>query len=137
MPVFSWPIRVYYEDTDSGGVVYYANYLRFLERARTEWLRSLGCEQDELRERRGQAFVVRALSIDYHHPARFNDRLEIDTQVERLRRASLEFFQQVRRAQASGSPLCSARVRVACVDLATLRPCPLPYDLLTEIKRGS
>ena len=136
-PVFSWPVRVYYEDTDSGGVVYYANYLKFLERARTEWLRSLGCEQDQLRARCGQVFVVRGLSIDYYRPARFNDQLEVDTRVVGLRRASLEFLQQVRRPAGASGPLCEARVRVACVDLATLRPGPLPSDLLAEIKRGS
>lgn len=129
---FCWPVRVYYEDTDAGGVVYYANYLRFLERARTEWLRHLGYEQDELTRRDGVVFVVRHVELDYLHPARFNDRLEVTVELIARGGASLGFRQEVRRL-SDGRVCCSGRVEIACVDTTSLRPSRIPPRLLAEI----
>jgi acyl-CoA thioester hydrolase len=130
---FIWPVRVYYEDTDSGGVVYYANYLKFMERARTEWLRGLGFEQDELAADAGIIFVVRSVNVDYYRPARFNDLLRIHSSIAEARGASLIFEQTIRVAEDSGKPLCRGRIRVACVDVGSLRPKPIPQKVLTEI----
>ncbi len=93
---FLWPVRVYYEDTDSGGVVYYANYLKFMERARTEWLRSLGFEQDQLLEKEGVLFAVRRVEVDYRRPARFNDALTVSASIKSRGKASLTFQQEIR-----------------------------------------
>jgi acyl-CoA thioester hydrolase len=131
-PSFSLPIRVYYEDTDSGGLVYYANYLRFMERARTEWLRSLGFEQDVLRERDGLLFAVRRAELDYLRPARFNDLLWVTVGLSRSRGASLDFAQEVRR-EADGTLCCRGLVRVACLNERTQRPQRIPEKLLAEI----
>ncbi len=127
---FLWPVRVYYEDTDSGGVVYYANYLKYMERARTEWLRARGYEQDQLAETYGILFAVRSASIDYLRPARFNDRLEVSAKLIEPGRASLTFAQEVRR---EAEVLCRATVRIACVDRETLRPARLPAALYGEL----
>ncbi len=126
MTEFTWPVRVYYEDTDSGGVVYYANYLKFFERARTEFLRSLGFEQDRLLEREGVLFAVRSIQVDYRRPARFNDLLSVTCRVTGLKRASVDFFQQVRCGE---NPLCQAEVRIACLDAVRFRPRPIPSSL--------
>ena len=93
--MFFWPVRVYYEDTDCGGVVYYANYLRFMERARTEWLRALGFEQDVLATQHGVIFAVRSVALDFIRPARFNDLLRVGAGVVERRAASLTFAQEV------------------------------------------
>lgn len=130
---FSIPVRVYYEDTDAGGVVYYANYLRFLERARTEWLRALGFEQDDLRARLGILFAVRRVSADYLRPARFNDRLEVTVEAARVGPASIEFSQEVRRGDDT---LCTASVRIACLDAAQFGPRPMPPEIAERIKLG-
>ena len=122
---FVWPVRVYYEDTDAGGVVYYANYLRFLERARTEWLRHLGFEQDALMRDPGVLFAVRRVELDYLLPARFNDRLEVHSRIVRLAGASLDFAQTVVRLD-DGAELCRGRGRVACLRVDDLRPARLP-----------
>ena len=119
----SLPIRVYYEDTDAGGVVYYANYWRFCERARTEWLRTLGIDQQALMNDRGLAFVVRHVQGDYLKSARLDDTLEVTTRIDTMRRASLVFLQHVTR---EAELLFSARVTVACIDLPRGRPVPLP-----------
>lgn len=129
---FCWPVRVYYEDTDAGGVVYYANYLRFLERGRTEWLRQLGFEQDELARGEGVLFAVRRLELEYHHPARFNDLLEVTVELLVKRGASLAFRQAVRRPR-DGQVCCSGRVELACVGAISLRPSRIPPRLLAEI----
>lgn len=129
---FIWPVRVYYEDTDAAGVVYYANYLKFMERARTEWLRSLGYEQDLLRERDGIIFAVRAVQVEYHYPARFNDALEVSASMAKKGRASLTFRQQVRRA-ADARLLCGGEIKIACVDVKIMRSAPIPKTLLSEI----
>ncbi|HYQ70721.1 MAG TPA: tol-pal system-associated acyl-CoA thioesterase [Gammaproteobacteria bacterium] len=133
MAVFQWSVRVYYEDTDSGGVVYYANYLRFLERARTEWMRSLGFEQDRLLAELGLLFAVRSVRIDYLRPARFNDRLDVTVDVGRRGRASLTLEQAVLRHGETGAPLCTGTVRIACVEAETFRPLPIPDTILKEI----
>jgi len=130
---FRWPVRVYYEDTDSGGVVYYANYLRFMERARTEWLRDLGFEQDALRAELGILFAVRSASLEFLSPARFNDRLEVSVRVIERRRASLAFDQAVYRVGES-EPLCTARVKLACLDAEGFRPRAIPPAILGEIE---
>jgi acyl-CoA thioester hydrolase len=129
---FFWPVRVYYEDTDSGGVVYYANYLRFMERARTERLRAVGFEQDQLRREQGILFTVHSVQVDFKQPARFNDALEVSAEIIEGRRASLTFFQEVRR---SGEPpvLCSGRIRIACVDARSFKPTPIPDLIRSEL----
>jgi acyl-CoA thioester hydrolase len=139
--MFYWPVRVYYEDTDSGGVVYYANYLKYLERARTEWLRNLGIEQDVLAKSAGVIFAVRALTIEYLRPARFNEQLYAGAAVGGRRAASLTFLQRVVRADGAAAvddaavldaaeALCTAQVEVVCVDAAGLRPRRIPDFLL-------
>jgi len=133
---FQWPVRVYYEDTDSGGVVYYANYLKFMERARTEWLRHLGLEQDRLIDDHGIIFAVRSLSVDYLAPARFNDALQVSVEPDGHGRASLDFIQRIRRDSTDeGQLLCQGRVKIACLDAASLRPRRIPSPVYVEIMR--
>lgn len=134
MNVFVWPVRVYYEDTDSGGIVYHANYLKFMERGRTEWLRALGFDQSRLKQELGILFVVRSLRIDYAKPAQFDDKLEIVTRVMARRGASLLFHQAVRRVEPEPALLAEGEVKVACLDAHTLRPRPLPDLIATEIE---
>lgn len=129
---FIWPIRVYYEDMDSGGVVYYANYLKFMERARTEWLRTLGFEQDQLAEQEGIIFAVRRAEIDFISPARFNDALEVRVGIEQCKRASLIFKQEITN-RADGRAICNGTVQIACVDAALFRPRPIPDSILKEL----
>ena len=132
-PAFSWRTRVYWEDTDAGGVVYHAGYLRFLERARTEWLRAAGLGQDALRRSYGIVFVVRELDIAYDKPARLDDELDSTVAVERLRSASVDLRQTVSRV-ADGAVLARARVRVACVDAGAITPCRIPPDIAALIQ---
>ena len=127
---FYWPVRVYYEDTDAAGIVYHANYLKFMERARTEWLRQLGYEQNQLAASIGIIFVVRKVNIDYIAPAQFNDELTVISSVLRLGRASLEFAQDV---VAEPDILSRARVKLGCIDANTLRPRAMPADIYSEI----
>ena len=136
---FSWPVRVYYEDTDAGGIVFYANYLKFFERARTEWLRAAGIAQQPLAHEARRMFVVKTTTIDYHAPAKLDDALVITVEVEKLGRASLDFSQHAWRVPDNGEPgdrhlLCSSRIRVACVDADTLRPVPVPDDVSTRLR---
>jgi acyl-CoA thioester hydrolase len=135
-PPFSWPVRVYYEDTDTGGVVFYANYLKFFERARTEWLRSAGIGQQALSETHRVMFVVKSTAVDYHAPAKLDDELKLTVVVERLGRASVEFVQEALRVDDTQSPraLATGRIRVGCVDTKSFRPCPIPDDVLERIK---
>jgi acyl-CoA thioester hydrolase len=121
--VFTWAVRVYYEDTDAGGIVFYANYLKFFERARTEWLRAVGIGQQELLEREGVVFVVKNVNLDYHLPARLDDEITLTLTIEKLGRASVQFAQQAWRGEQL---LTSASVKVGCVDAATMRPRSLP-----------
>lgn len=125
---FSLPIRVYWEDTDAGGVVYHANYVCFLERARTEWLRTLGVSQQEWREREDMVFVVRGMQLDFHAPARLDDVLDVESRLAQLGRASLVFAQRIVRA-SDGQMLLEARVRVACLAASRFRPRRLPDTL--------
>ena len=125
-PAFSLPVRVYYEDSDAAGVVYYANYLRFLERARTEWLASLGHAVVELERAHGIVFVVRRIEVDYRRPARLSDALDVTVGIETLGRASLTLRQQVLR---NAETLVAARVMLACVERASLRPARIPIAI--------
>jgi len=133
--VFSWPARVYWEDTDGGAIVYYANYLRFLERARTEWLRTQGHSQLELARDPGILFTVVSVAVDYRSPARLDDELEITCEPQREGVASLRFAQRIYRAARGETPslLVEANVRVACVDAHTRRPRRLPQFLLEAV----
>jgi acyl-CoA thioester hydrolase len=128
------PVRVYYEDTDAGGVVYYANYLKYLERGRTDCLRALGVEQRRLAEETGIAFMVRAIQVEYLRPARLDDELFVTTAIEAQGRAQVTFAQTVRRAD---TVLLTARVRVACIELARNRPTALPDGLHQKLKAFS
>jgi acyl-CoA thioester hydrolase len=132
MKNFQWRVRVYYEDTDAGGVVYYANYLRFYERARTERLRAWGYEQDQLRQETGLVFAVRSVAVDYLRPARFNDQLLVTADVSRVKRASLEFSQKIT-SEVGCELLSRARIRVACVDSETFTPRTIPSIMLDKI----
>jgi acyl-CoA thioester hydrolase len=132
MKEFTWPVRVYWEDTDAGGIVYYANYMRFMERARTEWLRALGIEQTPLREEHGLIFVVVDLEAHYRKPARYGELLQVTCRVARQTRASLTFEQQIQR---DGELLLEGSVRVACLDAEKYRPRPLPQALAQEMSR--
>lgn len=127
---FSWPIRVYYEDTDAGGVVFYANYLGFMERARTEWLRALGVEQPEMAEKDGVLFVVSAVNIKYLKPSRFNDSLQVTVEVVNVGGSRIRFLQQVLRGNEG---IARAEVEVVCVSTDALRPARMPDGLRTII----
>lgn len=127
---FRLPLRVYYEDTDAGGVVYYANYLKFMERARTEWLRSLGFEQDELMRDPGVVFAVRSCSLEFLKPARFNDRLDVNLSVAKSGRASLTVVQQILRGSET---LCEGTVRIACLDAQRFMPVPIPAPIVARL----
>jgi len=130
MTIFHWPIRVYYEDTDAGGVVFYANYLKFFERARTEMLRDMGFEQDQLIAEQNIIFVVRTVQIDYLTPARFNDALETTAEVTQAKKVSLNFEQTVTR---NGEVLCKGNIRIACLDAKTMKPKAIPPQLLEKL----
>ena len=132
---FNWPVRVYFEDTDNGGVVYYANYLKFMERARTEWLRTRGFEQDRLLERDRILFVIVSAEIHYRRPARFNDLLSVTAAVTSGTRTSFTFDQDVYRGSPEGELLCHGRTRAACLDADSFRPRRLPESLFAEISR--
>lgn len=134
MEDFWWPVRVYYEDTDAGGVVYYANYLRFMERARTELLRAAGFEQDALRDQEGIIFVVKHVEIDYRSPARFNDQLLVSAKVADFGRTSLTFSQQVVRGETC---LADASIVIVCLDEAKFRPHSIPLSINEAFQRVS
>ena len=127
--VFTWNVRVYYEDTDAGGIVYYANYLKFFERARTEWLRAIDVGQHELLQREDAMFVVKSVSADYHAPAKLDDVLQLTLVIEKLGRASIVFVQQ---AWCGERLLNTARVKVGCVD-AALRPRAVPAAVAAKM----
>ena len=127
---FRHSLRVYWEDTDAGGVVFYANYLKFFERARTEMLRSMGYEQDELKITEKILFVVRSVQIDYLSPARFNDLIQVSAKITEAKKASLIFAQTVTR---DGDALCKGTVRIACLDSETMRPKAIPEPLLEQL----
>lgn len=132
---FSWPIRVYYEDTDTGGVVFYANYLKFFERARTEWLRAAGVSQQALTQTHGVMFVVKSTAVDYHAPAKLDDELKLTVVVERLGRASVQFLQEAWRISGSEATLlATGQIKVGCVDTVSFRPSVIPDQVLKKIK---
>ncbi|MTI62760.1 tol-pal system-associated acyl-CoA thioesterase [Methylophaga sp.] len=130
MGEFDWPVRVYYEDTDSGGVVYHSQYLNFMERARTEWLRALGFEQDQLRSGHKLLFAVHSMQLLYRKPARFNDALLIKSRLLKASGASMQFEQNIYRGEEL---LCEASVRIACLDAESFRPKSIPPFILTEM----
>jgi acyl-CoA thioester hydrolase len=135
---FALPIRIYWEDTDAGGIVFYANYLKFFERARTEWLRSLGIGQQALREQTGGMFVVTDAQLRYLRPARLDDELIVTAQLERAGRACLTIAQQafLKPAHTSAPPgalLCEGSIRIGWVDASTLLPARIPSLLLEKI----
>jgi len=130
---FSWSIRVYYEDTDAGGVVYYANYLKFFERARTEWLNQMKIDQVDLLEQ-GVAFVVTKAEIDYMNPARLNDELTIKSRIKNVRAASIEFEQEL---LLDKKLLNKVSIKVACLKLKTFSPCRIPATIREEFQRVS
>ena len=132
---FSWPVRVYWEDTDAGGIVFYANYLKYFERARTEWLRALGVEQSALRRSSGGMFVVGEAQLRYHLPARLDDELLVTAWPLETGRASLTIQQQAWRKRASGDELlCEATIRIGWVDATSYRPARIPQTLLEILK---
>ena len=132
-PNFSCTYRVYWEDTDAGGVVYYANYLKFMERCRTEWLRALGVDQQRLRTERQLQFAVVDMQVQFLRPALLDDEVVVTAELQRLTGATIEFMQAVFRGD---SQLISAGTRVACLDSATLKPRAIPKDLFQEWRNG-
>jgi acyl-CoA thioester hydrolase len=128
-PAFDATFSVYWEDTDAGGVVYYANYLKFLERARTDWLRAMGVDQQQLRAERQLQFVVVNISVDFLRPAVLHDEIVVTAELKRLAGATIQFKQTIMRGDEQ---LIDAVVRVACLDSGTLKPCAIPRDLFTE-----
>ncbi|MDH5209694.1 MAG: tol-pal system-associated acyl-CoA thioesterase [Burkholderiaceae bacterium] len=128
---FTWTVRVYYEDTDTGGVVYYANYLKFFERARTEWLRAAGYEQQVLASEHGLQFVVASIECHYRRPARLDDVIELDVRVTQAGRVSVVFEQTARRGD---EVLATARIRAGCVDTRSLAPKAMPQPMLEAMK---
>lgn len=128
---FRWPLRVYWEDTDAAGIVFYANYLKYFERARSEWLRSFGFGQEGLRSGEGIAFVVTETSVRYRRPARLDDMISISVEVRHRGQASLAVFQQ---AWRESELLAEGTIRIGCVDLGTFRPRRFPNDILLALR---
>ena len=131
MTPFHWPARVYWEDTDAGGVVYHAQYLAFMERARSEWIRARGWGQDLLRARDDLVFVVRSMEIDFRAPARLDDQLQVSVRLLECRGASFSVGQRIERA---GTVLVESRVRIAALRTSDFKPRPIPAALITELK---
>ena len=131
-PLFSWPTRIYWEDTDAGGVVYHARYVAFMERARTEWMRAMGYGQEAMRNGDGQVFVVRAMTLDFLKPARLDDALQTTVELLQCRRASLMIRQAVLR---DGQPLVTAQVRLAAVGARDFRPQAMHDTLYATLKQ--
>jgi acyl-CoA thioester hydrolase len=128
--IFRHPVRVYWEDTDAGGVVFYANYLKFFERARTEWLRSLGVGQQALREATGAIFIVAETRLRYRAPARLDDALHVTVQLQQRGQASLHIHQQAWRGDTL---LCEGEIRIGCVDEGTFHPRRIPNEVLCTL----
>jgi len=138
-PAFRWPVRVYWEDTDAGGIVFYANYLKFFERARTEWLRSLGLSQRALRDAGGGMFVVSDSQVKYHRAARLDDLLVVTAQLKEMGQASMTILQQalLKSELTSTLPaelLCDGSIRIGWVDGATLKPAKIPKNILEALQ---
>ena len=132
--MFEFPIRVYWEDTDAGGIVFYANYLKFFERARTEWLRALGIEQSKLRETTGGIFVVGETSVRYHRPARLDDELLVTASIQESGRASLIIAQQAL-LRGSKALLAEGTIRIGWVEAQSLKPARIPPIILEALKQ--
>lgn len=132
--VFEFPVRVYYEDTDASGVAYHANYLRWFERARTEWLRNLQFGQERLREELGVVFTVAHIEIGFRRPARLDDLLQVQTRIASVRKASLVFDQRLLRGD-DGELLATATVKIGCVGFEDFRPRPMPAPMLQQMAR--
>jgi len=136
--LFVWPVRVYWEDTDAGGIVFYANYLKFFERARTEWLRSLGVEQQRLRDETGGMFVVSGTELQYLRPARLDDLLHVTAEVQELGKASMTLHQEAW-LTADGRPsvrLCLGTIRIGWVDAHAMRPGRIPFSLINALQNA-
>lgn len=133
---FSFPVRVYYEDTDVAGVVYYANYLRFMERARTEWLREWGLDQSVLIDQ-DVAFAVRKAEVDYYRPARFNDALMVVSRIKEIRGVRVLFHQKIVAAHDPEHVYAEGNILVVCVTLSTMKPRSMPAELLEEMTRDA
>ena len=131
MSVFSFPVRVYIEDTDAGGIVYYVNYLKYMERSRTEFLRSLGYDKPAILEG-GLLLVVHTAQVNYRRSARLDDQLQVTTQIEKLARSYIEFKQQVMRADEL---LCEGLIRIACVDANTMKPSAIPAAMHQQVNQ--
>lgn len=133
---FTWTIRVYYEDTDAGGVVFYANYLKFFERARTEWLRSAGINQQIMTETHSVMFVVKSTAVDYHAPAKLDNELKLTVVVEKMGRASVQFVQQAWRINGEQQELlATGRIKVGCVDTVRFKPSEIPQEVMLAIQQ--
>jgi acyl-CoA thioester hydrolase len=130
---FIWPVRVYYEDTDNGGVVYYANYLKYMERARTEWLRERGVEQDDLVREHDLIFAVRSAQVEYRKPARFNQLLNVTAVAAKVGGASVMFEHKITPAEDNNVLLCEGQIRIVSLSASTFAPKPLPKTLSMEI----
>ncbi|MFZ6847786.1 tol-pal system-associated acyl-CoA thioesterase [Undibacterium sp. RuRC25W] len=128
--IFNWNARIYYEDTDAGGIVFYANYLKFFERARTEWLRAAGVSQQQMSQEHQLMFVVKSTAVEYHSPARLDDELRLTVVVEKLGRASVQFIQE---AWCGERLLTTGKIKVGCVGVESLRPAPIPGVILASI----
>ena len=135
---FVIPVRIYYEDTDAGGVVYYANYLKYLERCRTEWLRQLGHDQSELMRDPGIAFVVRRIELEYLKPARLDEQLSVHLELERIARSQLFFRQRICRANPDapdgGDILVTGQIQLVCVNAAQMKIASIPAFLRTQLE---
>jgi acyl-CoA thioester hydrolase len=129
---FSWPVRVYYEDTDTGGIVYYANYLKFFERARTEWLRNFGLNQDKLAQEEGLIFVVHRATLDFLRPARLDDMLEVTVEPLKLAHVYVQLAQEARRGV---QVLACAEIQVACLNMRSFKPVAIPQSLRESIQQ--
>jgi acyl-CoA thioester hydrolase len=139
---FSIPVRVYYEDTDAGGVVYYANYLKYFERCRTEWLRAIGHPHADLLRDPGIAFMVRSVNLEYRKPARLDDLLQVSLEVEKISRVQIFFRQHIRRAhpnspqpENTGDELVSGTIQIVCVNFALLKSTPIPEFLRSRLEK--
>lgn len=136
MKPYVWQARVYYEDTDAGGVVYYANYLKYMERARSEWLRALGIEQDTLAKELNVLFAVRSVTIDYKKPARFNDALTVTVAPHALKPASISFKQDITEEGDETNLFTTSEVNVVCLNAENFSPNPIPKNLFQIIQSG-
>lgn len=130
---FEWPVRVYWEDTDAGGIVFYANYLKFFERSRTEWLRSFGIEQKKLKQTTGNMFVVSQTHLSYLRPARLDDELMVTAKLQETGRATMAIYQQV---LLNNALLCEGTIRIAWVNAETLHPQRIPQIIVDRLKEA-